>query len=257
VDGTVVTVDYARPRARGRAKVFGGVVKWGEVWTPGANMATTLEASKDIELDGHALRKGKYSVWMVVREGDWTAVIDTDARRFHMNPPDTTKALLTFPLHREAGPRAEVLTWSFPAVSNTGMTLAFQWDTVFIPIRIGVPPSHPVTLDAAVAARYLGKFSLDWSSPGDGPPNSSIEFSYEGGSLRARWAPPLGDDPDYAQSLMIRLKDDWFIPGFLQRGELWEVTDDLVFEFTVEQGRATRFDLRSEDNLIGTGKRLP
>lgn len=32
IDGTVVAVDYARPRARGRADLFGGVVKWGEVW---------------------------------------------------------------------------------------------------------------------------------------------------------------------------------------------------------------------------------
>ena len=50
VDGTRITVDYSRPRARGRAALFGGEVKWNEVWTPGANDATTLEIDRDTGL---------------------------------------------------------------------------------------------------------------------------------------------------------------------------------------------------------------
>ena len=63
VDGTVITVDFARPRRRGRAQVFGEEVKWEEIWTPGANMATTLELSKPVQINGHPVAKGKYSVW--------------------------------------------------------------------------------------------------------------------------------------------------------------------------------------------------
>src|SRR5512138_77827 len=44
VDGTVIEVDYGRPRLKGRIP-FGGIVHWGEVWTPGANSATTLRVS--------------------------------------------------------------------------------------------------------------------------------------------------------------------------------------------------------------------
>ena len=59
IDGTVISLDYARPRLRGRSPIFGKVVKWGELWTPGANWATTLEASKPIALGGQAVAKGK------------------------------------------------------------------------------------------------------------------------------------------------------------------------------------------------------
>ena len=52
VSGTTITVDYARPGARGR-DIFGGVVHWGEVWTPGANWGTTLEVDRAIKLNGH------------------------------------------------------------------------------------------------------------------------------------------------------------------------------------------------------------
>ena len=46
VDGTRITVDYSRPRARGRTNIYGGMEKWGITWTPGADDATTLEVSK-------------------------------------------------------------------------------------------------------------------------------------------------------------------------------------------------------------------
>jgi hypothetical protein len=53
IDGTKITVEYSRPRARGRDPLFGGrVVRWNEVWTPGANWATTFETTKNITLNG-------------------------------------------------------------------------------------------------------------------------------------------------------------------------------------------------------------
>src|SRR5688500_19131881 len=88
VDGTVITIDYARPRVRGRSPIFGGQVHWGEVWTPGANMATTLETDRDIAIDGHAVPAGKYSVWLeVAHEGPWTLVRDSAAGRYNTSTP--------------------------------------------------------------------------------------------------------------------------------------------------------------------------
>ena len=53
IDGTRIAIEYSRPRARGRNDLFGGEIKWQEVWTPGANFATTLEVSRDVRIDGH------------------------------------------------------------------------------------------------------------------------------------------------------------------------------------------------------------
>ena len=55
IDGTRLTVEYSRPRARTRDSLFGRVVTWGEVWTPGANLATTLEVGKDVKINGQPL----------------------------------------------------------------------------------------------------------------------------------------------------------------------------------------------------------
>ena len=48
VDGTTITIEYYRPQRRGRDNLFGGVVKWGSTWTPGANWATTLDVDHDV-----------------------------------------------------------------------------------------------------------------------------------------------------------------------------------------------------------------
>ena len=47
ISGTEIEVDYARPSVRGRSPIFGGIVHWDEVWTPGANDATTFRFSRD------------------------------------------------------------------------------------------------------------------------------------------------------------------------------------------------------------------
>lgn len=39
VNRTVITLEYDRPVARGR-ELFGGIVDWDAIWTPGANVAT-------------------------------------------------------------------------------------------------------------------------------------------------------------------------------------------------------------------------
>ena len=122
IDGTTITMQYSRPRVRGRSPLFGSrAVHWGEVWTPGANWATTLEADKPITLDGHPVPKGKYSVWLVVRQsGDWTMVLDPRWKRFHMQPPDSTSAQVRFPVRPRESAFTEVLTWSMPDVRMDG-----------------------------------------------------------------------------------------------------------------------------------------
>src|SRR5262245_42975996 len=87
VDGTKTTVSYHRPRARGRTNLFGSRVRWGEIWTPGANLATTLNVTKDVVLQGQPVPQGTYSVWIVVERGPWEMVLDKDTMLFHTQGP--------------------------------------------------------------------------------------------------------------------------------------------------------------------------
>jgi len=142
VDGTTITIEYYRPQRRGRANLFGGVVKWGSTWTPGANWATTIDVDHDVKIDGHPLAKGKYSVWMVPQPNDWTVILSSVWKRFHVQGPDPSAPQVKFDVTPDSTPMTDVLTFSFPAVEPDATTLLLQWGTVAVPLRIEVPPSN-------------------------------------------------------------------------------------------------------------------
>jgi hypothetical protein len=260
IDGTTLTVRYSRPRMRGRDPIFGSrAVRWGETWTPGANWATTLEASRDVTLDGRRVPKGTYSVWLVVREsGDWTFVLDPKARIFHMDPPDSSAAQLRFPVKAERGAPTAVLTWSFPEIRANGGTLAFQWSDRRIAIDVGVEPSLRVELPQADAAPYVGRYAYT-ERDSAGRPTRTIDLVvlYEDGTLKGEFVPA---DPYMQRFALIRTGPDVFFPGLYDRtGKIYEVLrPDMAVTFTRANGRAETLEVRYDDDSLGaTGKRRP
>ena len=260
IDGTTITVQYSRPRVRGRDPLFGTkAVHWGEVWTPGANYATTLETDRAITLDGHAVPKGKYSVWFVVRQsGDWTMVLDPKWRRFHHTPPDSSPAQIRFAIHPREAPFAEVLTWSWPDLRVNGGTLAMNWEKVTVALKVGVSPSFSTTMPFADAQPYLGSYDfMEVDTTGKVTKTSPLVLDYEDGTLKGRvglWNNYLGH---YA---MIRVAPDWFVPGVYDKnGEIYEVLrPDVTIEFTRVNGRPMTFEWRGDDDKVfAKGTRRP
>lgn len=75
IDGVSVTVDYHQPSAKGR-KIMGGLVPYGEVWRTGANATTSIEFSADVKVEGQALAKGKYALFTIPGEDEWTIIFN-------------------------------------------------------------------------------------------------------------------------------------------------------------------------------------
>ena len=137
VAGTTITVEYSRPHARGRT-LFGGLVQWGDIWTPGADWATTFESDHDVTVQGQPLARGKYGVWTIVQPDRWIVTLHHDWHRFHTNRPDSADEALRLTVRPDSGPPVELLTFDFPEVDSTGATLRFRWGAVVVPLRIGV-----------------------------------------------------------------------------------------------------------------------
>lgn len=73
VNGKKITINYSSPSKRKR-KIFGGLVPYGKVWRTGANEATTFEVSKDLMVQGKKLPKGKYGLFTIPGEKEWTII---------------------------------------------------------------------------------------------------------------------------------------------------------------------------------------
>ena len=259
IDGTKITIEYSRPRARGRDTLFGTrAVRWGETWTPGANWATTLDVSKNVKLNGRSVAKGKYSVWMIVRQsGDWTVVLDPKVRRYHMEPPDSSATQIRIPTRVETVPFTEVLTWSMPDLRMNGGTLAMQWERKRVSLDLEVEPTLVMTLSTEDAAPYLGRYTFtELDSTGKPGKTSILTITHEDRTLKGRTEP---EDPYFKKFALIRIAPDWFVPGVYEKGVIYEVLKpEMVYEFKRANGKAVSFDVRSEDDKIwATGARKP
>jgi len=259
IDGTTITVEYSRPRSRGRTQLFGTkFVRWGETWTPGANYATTLEVNKPVKIEGHPVAKGKYSVWMVVRQdSNWTLVLEPRSHLFHMEPPDSTATQVRIPVRARAASFTEVLTWSMPEIRMDGGTLAMDWERVHVPMNVAVEPSLITTLSASDAAAYLGQYVFSEKDSAGKEKISAFTITHENNTLKGRWTP---DDPYMKKFALVRIGEDTFAPGvYDENGVLYEILKpDLVVEFKRENGKVKSFTLRDmSDELWGTGTRKP
>ncbi len=260
IDGTKLSLTYSRPRMRGRQPLFGSrAAHWGEVWTPGANWATVLEVSKDITLNGRAVPRGKYSVWMVLREtGDWTTVLEPNWHLYHMEPPDSNAKQVRIATPVSQAPFVDVLTWSMPELTVSGGTLAMQWGTTRATLKVGVTPSLEVTMPEADAKPYIGRYEYRDTRPEPGTTGiRAFIVTYEAGTLKARWDP----NDNYMQTFaLIRVGPDIFTPGLYDKdGTIYEVLrPDMMFTFRRFTGQPVTFSVRSDDDALeATGTRKP
>jgi Protein of unknown function (DUF2911) len=67
-NSTDFQITYGRPYKRGR-EIFGNIVPWNSVWRLGANFATHFIASKDLRFGEFTLPAGRYTLWMIPRQG--------------------------------------------------------------------------------------------------------------------------------------------------------------------------------------------
>lgn len=259
IDGTKISMTYSRPRGRGRDPLFGNrkAVHWGEVWTPGANYATTFEVNRPVTLDGHAVKAGTYSVWMVVRQsGPWTMVLDPKVRIYHMNPPDSNATQIRFPIQTKEAPYLDVLTWSMPELRANGGTLTMQWGKTRVDMNLDVTPSYSLTMPQADADPYVGVWEYAEIDSAKVGPTARFVIDYENQTLKGRWH---ADSAYFKHFALVRIAPDWFAPGVYDaNGQVYEVyKPELVLEFTRENGRATSFIARDDqDKVVMRGKRI-
>ena len=135
---TEITVTYSRPVARGR-QIFGALVPYGKVWTPGADQATAVTFTRDVQINTHPLAKGSYSLWAIPRSGNWTVIFNNTAKAYHDNYPGESHEVLRLDVEPEQGPDVETLSFSFPVVEGKDAVLRLEWANVRLPLSIRVP----------------------------------------------------------------------------------------------------------------------
>jgi hypothetical protein len=137
VNSTTITIEYDRPVLRGRS-VFGDILDYDAVWTPGADRATWIDVSAPVRIQGQALPAGRYGVWTIPHEGTpWEVIFVGEWDTHHSFFPMESERLRVRATP-EAGAHMEVLAFYFPVVGPYETTLRFHWGEVVVPLRVEV-----------------------------------------------------------------------------------------------------------------------
>ena len=256
VNGTTISLEYYRPVARGRDTLFGRVVRWNETWTPGANWATTFEVDRDIRLQGHAVPRGKYSVWMVpARDSAWTFVLNKNARLFHTRRPrGTNDDVVRFHVTPTTSAHMEALMWYFPAIQRDSAVLRMHWGTVAIDVRIHTDNPDHGELTAQQRALYVGDYILKYEGAKD---SSIVSFIEEDDHLVFSYTAQKPENSYTA--VMIPRGPHEFVFGYRQKGEVVDISDN-IWRFHVENGKAVGleiFDHETGQKVMARGRRSP
>ncbi len=137
VNTTVITLEYDRPVLRGRS-VFGDILDYDVVWTPGANRTTWIDFSAPVRVEGQQLPAGRYGIWTIPQQnGPWEVILTSEWDTHHsFFPQESERARVR--VSPETSSHMEVLAWYFPVVGPYETTLRFHWGTIVVPLRIEV-----------------------------------------------------------------------------------------------------------------------
>jgi hypothetical protein len=138
---TEISISYNRPVARGR-ELFGGIVRWGRVWHPGADSATTISFSRDVSIEGHDLAAGRYTLWTIPAEAPapWTVIFSRALGVWHTPYPGESSDVLRVTVRAEQGAHMEDLAYYFPVVTPDSAQLRLHWGTTIVPVWIRPKP---------------------------------------------------------------------------------------------------------------------
>jgi hypothetical protein len=125
-----VSIEYSRPGVKGR-KVFGDLVPFGQVWRTGANAPTTITFSDDAMIDGHAVPAGKYSLYTIPGEAEWTFIINKKVTGgAQLDEKEDLLRIKAMP--KAAGRFVETMTFNIANVTNNTALVELAWENTVV-----------------------------------------------------------------------------------------------------------------------------
>ena len=126
-DLPVARILYSRPLKNNRS-IFGGIIKYNEIWRLGANEATEIEFFKNVKIDGKTIAKGRYTMYCLPSETKWTIILNKDNYCWGNFVYDIKKDVLrtTIPIDKNTE-IVEAMTIYFEE-TKTGANLIMLWD---------------------------------------------------------------------------------------------------------------------------------
>ncbi len=140
-NGAEIKVVYCRPYKKGRV-IFGedkdgALQPYGKYWRLGANEATEISFSKNVNFGGQPVNAGTYVMYAVPGATNWQVVLNSELGRWGAREADHDLDVLKVEVPAETGPETEQFTITFDS-DSTAAQMNFAWDKALVRVPITV-----------------------------------------------------------------------------------------------------------------------
>jgi hypothetical protein len=152
---TDIEITYSRPSVKGRI-IYGNIVPYGEVWRTGANASTKISFSTPVKLNGNEIPAGRYALFTIPGEEEWTIIISKDANSFGAFGYKPDNDLVRFKVSSVKLSEMSVETFAieFNHIRDESALLELLWEKTVVPIKLEVDVVSKVVpqVEAAMAS---------------------------------------------------------------------------------------------------------
>ena len=136
-----ISVEYGRPGVKGR-KIFGDLVPFNQVWRAGANAATKITFSQNVNFGGKIVSAGSYSLFVTPTEKEWKIILNSVVNQWgaYEYNEKMNIAEVSVPVQK-LGDKQEYFEISLQPVDDHSANMIMKWDMtqVLIPIKEAKP----------------------------------------------------------------------------------------------------------------------
>lgn len=132
VGDTHIHITYGSPGVRGRI-IWGGLVKYDDVWSAGAHNATVVEFNKNVQIDGKTIGAGNYGFFTIPGRASWTLILNKNYKQHladHYNPQLDVLRYSTQPKY--TADTTQRLTYEVNKVADREGLITLKWETVTV-----------------------------------------------------------------------------------------------------------------------------
>jgi hypothetical protein len=134
-------VVYCRPSKKGRV-IFGdakdgALQPYGKYWRLGANEATEITFSKNVNFAGQPVNAGTYTMYAVPGPSTWQVALNSDIQKWGYSEPDYSKDVIKVEVPVETAPDMEQFTITFDS-DSTAAKMNFAWATALVKVPITI-----------------------------------------------------------------------------------------------------------------------
>lgn len=133
--GANISIAFGSPSVSGRT-IWGDVVPNGRVWRAGANQATTFTIDRDVQIDGHPLAAGAYTLFVIPNEAEWTVIFNRVPRQWGASDYNPAFDALRVAVKPVVVPHEEHVRYTIEPSGPKIATVTLAWETRAVSFRL-------------------------------------------------------------------------------------------------------------------------